>query len=84
MAKRSGDKWFVGVMNNSIGKSVDLNLSFLPSGNYEAEMWSDTKNSDKEPKELKKAVLSIKSPGTIKVTMAKDGGFVALIRSKNQ
>ena len=41
-------------MNNSVGKSVELNLSFLIAGNYEAETWSDAKNSDKEPKELKK------------------------------
>jgi alpha-glucosidase len=83
IAKRSGDKWFVGVMNNSIGKIVELNLAFLPAGSYEAETWSDTKNSGKEPKELKKASLSIKSPGTFKVTMSKDGGFVAVIKRKN-
>jgi alpha-glucosidase len=82
IAKRSGDKWFMGVMNNSIGKTVELNLAFLPEGNYETETWSDTKNSDNEPKELKKAILSIKSPGTLKVTMAKDGGFVAVIKRK--
>jgi alpha-glucosidase len=69
-------------MNNSVGKSVELNLGFLPAGNYVAETWSDTKNSNKEPKELKKAFLPIKSPGTFKVTMAKDGGFVAVIKRK--
>ena len=82
IAKLSGDRWFVGVMNNSVGKNVQLNLGFLPAGNYVAETWSDTKNSDKEPKELKKAMLSIKSPGSFKVTMAKDGGFVAVIKRK--
>jgi len=82
IAKRSGDKWFLGVMNNSIGKSVELNLSFLPAANYEAEIWSDTKTSDKEPKDLKKSIISIKSPGTLKVTMAKDGGFVGVITRK--
>lgn len=80
IAKRTGDKWFLGVMNNSTGKTVELNLSFLPAGTYEAETWSDTKNSDKEPKQLKKSTISIKSPGTYKVTMAKDGGFVAVIK----
>ena len=80
IAKRSGDKWFIGVMNNTIGKTVELNLSFLNDGNYEAETWSDTRNSDKEPKELKKAKQSIKFPGKLKVTMAKDGGFVAVIK----
>jgi alpha-glucosidase len=82
IAKRSGDKWFIGVMNNSIGKTIELSLASLPAGNYEAETWSDTKNSDKEPKELKKAIVLIKSPGTFKVTMAKNGGFVAVLKRK--
>jgi alpha-glucosidase len=82
IAKRSGDKWFIGVLNNSIGKTIELSLASLPAGNYEAETWSDTKNSDKEPKELKKAIVLIKSPGTYKVTMAKDGGFVAVLKRK--
>jgi alpha-glucosidase len=82
IAKRTGDKWFLGVMNNSTGKTVELNLSVLPAGNYEAETWSDTKNSDREPKEIKKSTISIKSPGTFKVTMAKDGGFVGILKRK--
>jgi alpha-glucosidase len=79
IAKRSGDSWFIGVLNNSTGKNIDLNLNFLPAGNYEAEVWADTKNSDKEPVQLKKSVVKIKSPGTIKVVMSKNGGFAAHI-----
>jgi len=82
IAKRSGDNWFVAVMNNSIGKGIELNLSFLPAGKYEAETWSDTKNSDKEPKELKKTIMTIESPGTFKVSMAENGGFVAVLKRK--
>ncbi len=68
-------------MNNSVGKSVDLTLNFLPAGNYEADVWADTKNSDKEPKELKKSVIKIKQGSPLKVTMAKNGGFVAVIKT---
>jgi alpha-glucosidase len=82
IAKRSGDNWFIGVMNNSTGKNIELNLSFVPAGSYEAETWSDTKNSDKEPKELKKTIMSFESPGTFKVSMAKNGGFVAVLKRK--
>jgi len=82
IAKRSGDIWFIGVMNNSTGKTIELNFSFLPAGNYEAETWADAKNSDKEPKDIKKAALSVKSGGTMKVTMARNGGFVAVIKRK--
>jgi alpha-glucosidase len=80
IAKRSGDRWFVGVLNNSIGKTVEVNLSFLPAGDYSAEIWTDTKKSDSEPKELKKDTRTIKSGEILKVTMAKNGGFVAVIR----
>jgi len=82
IAKRSGKIWFLGVMNNSIGKSVDISLDFLPAGNYAMEMWTDSKKSDKEPMDLKKSEKQVNSVDTIKVTMAKNGGYVALIKSK--
>jgi alpha-glucosidase len=82
IAKRSGETWFVGVMNNSIGKIIELKTDFLSAGTYIAETWADTKNSDKEPKELKKTIISIKSGETMKVTMAKNGGYVAVIKRK--
>jgi alpha-glucosidase len=82
IAKQSGDRWFLGVMNNSIERSVEINLNFLPAGNYTIEMWADTKKSDKEPTDLKKSERSVKSGDTIKVTMAKNGGFVGVLKSK--
>jgi alpha-glucosidase len=82
IAKRSGEKWFAGVMNNSIGKTIDLKLDFLPAGDYLAEIWADTKNSDKDPKELKKASQPVKSGDIIKVSLSKNGGFVAVFIRK--
>ncbi len=81
IAKRSGDLWFVGVLNNRTGRTIELKLDFLPSGNYEAETWADTKLSDKEPKDIKKTVVPVKS-ASLKVTMAANGGFVAVIKRK--
>jgi alpha-glucosidase len=82
IAKRSGDNWFIGVMNNSALKSIDLKLDFLPAGNYEAETWTDTKNSDKDPKEIKTEKKSVQSGEVLKVTMSKNGGFVAMLKRK--
>jgi len=81
IAKRSGDSWFIGALNNSVGKSIELDLGFLPSGSYEAETWSDTKNSEKEPSAIIKALVPLKT-GKLKVIMAKNGGFVAVITKK--
>lgn len=80
IAKRSGDNWFLGVMNNSTGKTVEIKADFLTGGNYEAEVWADGKNADKTPVEIKKSVIKVKQGDVIKVSMAKNGGFAAMIR----
>jgi alpha-glucosidase len=69
-------------MNNSIGRIIEVKLDFLTAGNYTIEMWADTGKSDKEPMDIKKSAKSIKSGETIKITLAKNGGFVAVIKSK--
>jgi|WetSurMetagenome_2_1015567.scaffolds.fasta_scaffold11355_3 alpha-glucosidase len=82
IAKRSGENWFVGVLNNSIGKTIDLKLDFLTAGDYEAEIWADSKDSDISPKELRKAKQTVHHGEIIKITLAKNGGFVAVIKRK--
>jgi alpha-glucosidase len=82
IAKRSGGKWFLGVMNNSVGKDISVKLDFLPAGNYEAEIWADAKNSDTEPKELKKDVKPVNRGTVFAITMSKNGGYVAVLRKK--
>jgi alpha-glucosidase len=82
MARRNGDAWFMGVMNNSIGKRVDIKLDFLPEGVYEMDVWADSKKSDMEPKELLRKKQTVKSGEIIKVVLAKNGGFAATIRKK--
>jgi alpha-glucosidase len=82
IAKRSGEKWFVGAMNNSTGKSIEIRLDFLPPGNYDFEIWTDMKKSGKEPTELKKSVKKIRAGDTFKVTMSDNGGFAGLVKRR--
>lgn len=80
MAKRSGDTWFVGVMNNSVARNIELKTGFLPEGNWEAEIWTDARNSDREPGAIKKSKLTVKAGDTMKVSMAINGGYVAVLK----
>ncbi len=82
IAKRSGDSWFLGAMNNEAGKTVELSTSFLAPGNYEITTWSDTKKSDKEPKDIKSEVKTIRGGDPLKIILAPNGGFVAVLRKK--
>lgn len=40
-ARRSGDKWFVSVMNGESPRSISIDLSFLGDGEYKAMMVQD-------------------------------------------
>ncbi len=80
LAKKSGADWYIGVLNNSVTKEVELKLDFLKEGNYELEMWADSKKSGQQPTELLQKKQKVKAGDTIKVKMAKDGGYVAVIR----
>lgn len=82
LAKRSGDTWFVGVMNNSIGKKVSIKLDFLPEGNYKMNVWADGKNANKNPKELQLKKQNVKKGDIIKIDLANNGGFVSTISKK--
>ncbi|MGB8491652.1 MAG: glycoside hydrolase family 97 protein [Bacteroidales bacterium] len=82
IAKRSGNDWFLGIMNDTIAKNIEVNLNFLNGGSYNAEIWADTKKSDIEPGDLKKSEKPIRSGEVLKVSLAKNGGYVAIFRRK--
>jgi len=82
MAKRSGDTWFLGVLNNSKEKKIDLKLDFLKEGKYTMRVWSDSKKSNKEPKDLLQKEQTITAGVPITVELAGNGGFVAAIKRK--
>ena len=42
-ARRSGDKWFVSVMNGEAGRTIHIDLAFLGEGDYRAMMIQDKK-----------------------------------------
>lgn len=82
LAKRNGDTWFVGMMNNSQGKTVDIKLDFLPEGNYEMTTWTDGRNANIHPKEIQLKKQTVKKDDIYKVILANNGGFVATIKKK--
>jgi alpha-glucosidase len=83
LARQNGNEWYVGVMNNSKRKTVDIKLDFLSEGSYQMQTWSDSKKSDKFPMELQLKIQTIKKGDTIKIELANNGGFAAIIRKKN-
>lgn len=81
MARRSGDDWYVGAMTDWNARDIEIDLSFLPAGNYTIEYYKDGINADRAARDYKKVVEDF-TPGRINVHMAPGGGYAAKIVKK--
>ena len=81
MARRSGDDWYLGAMTNWDARDIEIDLSFLPAGNYTIEYYKDGINADRAARDYKKVVEDF-TPGKVNVHMAPGGGYAAKITRK--
>ncbi len=79
LARRSGSDWFVGGMTDWNGRKLELDLSFLPAGEYSMEIFRDGINADKHAQDYKHLKTNVRSGEKINIEMAPGGGWVARI-----
>jgi alpha-glucosidase len=82
LARRSGNNWFVAGMTDWNRRQMDLDLSFLPQGEYSMEIFQDGINAGKHAQDYKHLRTNVKSGDKLKIEMAPGGGWVAKISSK--
>jgi len=79
IAKKTGNDWFIGIMNNSKEKEITIKLDFISAGDHKIDIWADAKDANKEPKNLKISSQKVKSGDLIKIKLANNGGWVARV-----
>jgi len=79
LARRSGSEWFIGGMTDWTPRQLELDLSFLPAGNYKMDIFQDGINADKHAQDYKHMTKSVKQGDKLKIEMAPGGGWVAMI-----
>ncbi len=82
VAKRKGDKWYIGGITNNREKlrSFDLCLDFLPEGRtMRMTSFEDGINADRQAMDYRKKERSVCKGDTITIQLARNGGFVASI-----
>ena len=82
VARRSGDKWFVGAMTDWTPRTLELDLDFLDAGNYTLEIWKDGVNAAKHAADFKQEEMNITNNSKVKIDMAPGGGWVGIITKK--
>ncbi len=73
-ARRSGDTWFIGIINGSEKKDIDIPLSFLNGKSYTLNAYED--DPAREDGIVKK-VSTVGKSDHIRITIRPSGGFVA-------
>ena len=82
VAKRKGDKWFVGGITNNKEKerSFEVSLDFLNTGkSYQMTSFEDGINAGRQAMDYRKNEYTITKDEKIKLKMVRNGGWAAVI-----
>ncbi len=82
VAKRKGEKWFIGGITNSKEKTreIELNFDFLEKGKtYTMTYFEDGINAGRQAMDYRKKTMQVKAGDKITIHMARNGGFAAAL-----
>jgi alpha-glucosidase len=76
-ARRRGQEWYIGVLNGAADASLQMDMSFLRSGSWQAEVFGD---DPANPASFKRESKSVKADDKLMIKMSPRGGAVIWIR----
>lgn len=82
VAKRKGEKWYIGGMTNNQQKerTFDIALDFLPEGKTcKITSFEDGINANRQAMDYRKKEQTLKKGDILHMRMARNGGFAAVI-----
>ena len=83
IARKKGDEWYIGCLNNSTARTLDVPLHFLEKGQaYTAEIYTDADDSDRNPNHLIKQYKDVSKDDMLQLRLAAEGGATVHIFKK--
>jgi alpha-glucosidase len=82
LARRSGNDWYIGALTDWKAREMQIDLSFLPAGNYNIEIFRDGINADRHAQDYTHLSNELKSGDKLKINLVSGGGWVARISPK--
>jgi len=80
IARKKDNTWYVGAMSNWDTRNLNLDFSFLGEGTYEAVIFKDGINADRDATDYKKEIIKISSGSKLEIKLAPGGGWAAIIK----
>jgi alpha-glucosidase len=79
VARRNGKDWYVGAMTNWTPRDLDIDLSFLPDGNFSMTSYQDGVNADRIGSDYRQVKSEVTKATKVKVKLAPGGGWAARV-----
>jgi alpha-glucosidase len=77
LARKKGNTWYVGAMSDWTGRILTLDFSFLGKGVYQATVFKDGINADRDATDYTKETIKISASTKLSVKLAPGGGWAA-------
>lgn len=78
IARRHGNDWYLGAINNSEARTLEIPLDFLGDGAYTVWSCCDAPDSEENPNHIVEAVVDLQQK-TLTLNLASGGGYAAKI-----
>jgi len=82
IARRKGNKWFVGGLTNWSSREMTIDFSFLGKGNFSSEIFKDGINANKDATDYVREIINVTNADKLTINMANGGGFAIVISPK--
>jgi alpha-glucosidase len=79
VARRNGRDWYIGAMTDWTARDLEVDLSFLPEGNFTIDAYQDGSNADHYASDYKKTTSQVSKANKVKIHLAPGGGWAARI-----
>lgn len=79
MARRRGDDWYIGAMNNWRARELELPLVMLGDGAYKAEIYADAADAASKPTHVVMETKSVRKKSKLMARLAPGGGYAVRI-----
>ena len=79
IARKKNNVWYVGVLNNWNARHITIGFPFLGTGDYDAEIFQDGINADRDATDYTKEFKRVNALSKIDVLLANGGGWAARI-----
>jgi alpha-glucosidase len=82
VARRSGKDWYIGSLTNWDARDLEVDLSFLGPGSFEADMYRDGPNADRAGVDYVREKRPVTSADRLRIHLAPGGGFAARVAAR--